>query len=124
VPRAQQPNNDTKEPIMKKFAATLIAGLFATAAFAQTTPAATTASAAPSAAPSAMPAAGQDKQDAGSDAKESPVAHKATATKHTTKKHASTKAKAHTPADAQGTAAGSTGSNGAVESGSAAPATK
>lgn len=104
---------------MKKIAATLIAGLFATAAFAQTTPAPTT----PSASHTAMPAAGQDKQDAGSDAKDSPVAHKST-TKHTTKKHAATKAKDKMPADAQGTAAGSTGSNGAVESGSATPATK
>jgi hypothetical protein len=99
---------------MKKIAATLIAGLFATAAFAQTTTA--------SAAPTAMPAAGQDKQDGGSDAKDSPVAHKAT-TKHTAKKHTSTKAKAKMPADAQGTTAGSV-SNGAVEAGTAAPASK
>ena len=103
---------------MKKIAATLIAGLFATAAFAQTTTAPTT----PSATPTAMPAAGQDKQDGGSDAKDSPVAHKAT-TKHTAKKHAATKSKAKMPADAQGTTAGSV-SNGAVEAGTAAPASK
>jgi hypothetical protein len=103
---------------MKKIAATLIAGLFATAAFAQTAPAPTTASASPS----AMPAAGQEKQDAGSDAKDSPVAHKSTATKHA-KKHASSKAKAKMPAEGQDGAAAST-ATGSTDAGSAAATTK
>jgi hypothetical protein len=95
---------------MKKTIATLIAGLFATAAFAQTTPApASPSTATPQSAVSPAVAKAQathDKEAAAPEAKETRGAQKATA-KHP-KKHAPVKTDAKAPADAQTTTAGPT----------------
>lgn len=95
---------------MKKTIATLIAGLFATAAFAQTTPApAAPSTATPQSAISPAVAKAQathEKEAAAADAKETKGAHKASA-KHP-KKHAPIKADPRAPADAQTTTAGPT----------------